>query len=219
MYFNTLRGGKNGNEREKIFLGSSLNRIWEAHRQEGLAGAITFAKSHNMVLQDDMVQVTIITSESEDSITSVREAVKAEGGENQLHYKNLLQAIVPISALKALAGWPDIQLIREPQRAIPMIGNQTTEGVTASSAAGWQGHNRPCTGRGVRVAVIDGGFTGYNTLLGTDLPSSVNTHDWTGTAMEGSPHGTACAEIIYDMPPGLKWICTRSALMLSSAML
>jgi len=180
-------------------LESSLNRIWEAHLQEGLAGAETFAESQNMVLKDDMVQVTIITSE--DSITQIQEAVKAEGGENQLHYKNLLQTFVPIGALKTLAEWPDIQYVREPQRAIPMIGNQTTEGVAASSAVSWQGHNKPCNGKGVRVAVIDGGFTNYTNLLGTDLPSSVKTYDWTGGGMGGSPHGTACAEIIFDMAP------------------
>jgi len=189
-------------------LGRSLNRLWEKHRLEGLPGAKALAKSHNMVLQDDMVQVTIVTSE--DSMAPVREAVKGMGGDNQLHYKNLLQAFVPISALKALSGRPDIKLIREPQRFIPleqdlaaiaMIGSQTTEGVTASNASAWQPQ---CTGRGVRVAVIDLGFTDYATLLGTDLPSSVNTYDWTGTGMGGTTeHGTACAEIIYDMAPGV----------------
>jgi subtilisin family serine protease len=201
---------KSGKMKGDPKVGASLHRLREAHRLEGLLGAKAFAKSQNMVLQDDRVQVTIVTSE--DSMAPVREAVKDMGGKNQLHYRNLLQAFVPISALKALAGRPDIQLIREPQRvilleqdlaAIPMTGTVTTEGVTASSAASWQGNNMPCTGRGVRVAVIDGGFADYTTLLGTDLPSSVNFHDWTSSGPGTSPHGTACAEIIYDMAPGI----------------
>ena len=189
-------------------LGPSLNRLQEAHRLKGVPGVKAFVKSHNMVMQDDLVQVTIVTSE--DSMAPVRKAVKAVGGENHLHYKNLLQAFVPLSGLKALAGRPDIQLIREPQRvildeqeltAIPAIGTQTTDGVAASNASAWQPQ---CTGRGVRVAVIDGGFKDYTTLLGTDLPSSVNFYDWTSLGGPGSsPHGTACAEVIYDMAPGV----------------
>jgi hypothetical protein len=52
------------------------------------------------------------------------------------------------------------------------------------------------------VAVIDAGFSGYAGLLGTDLPGSVTTYDWTGTGLGGTPHGTACAEISHDMAYG-----------------
>ena len=54
----------------------------------------------------------------------------------------------------------------------------------------------------MRVAVFDAGFTNHTSLLGTDLPSSVTTYDWPGTGMGSSLHGTACAEIVYDMAPG-----------------
>jgi hypothetical protein len=183
-------------------LGSSLNQLLEAHRREGLAEAQAFAMSHNMVLQDDRVQVKIVTTE--EAIGNVREAVEAVGGEYQTHYQNLLQALVPIGELEALAERPDVQIIREPQRAIPLapiqIGSQTTEGVAASNASAW--HTAGHTGSGVRVAVIDAGFTGYSGLLGTDLPGSVTTYDWTGSGMGGSEHGTACAEVVYDMAYG-----------------
>jgi subtilisin family serine protease len=80
-------------------------------------------------------------------------------------------------------------------------GNQTTEGVSASNANAW--HTAGYDGTGTRVAVIDGGFSGYSGLLGTDLPDTVTTYDWTGTGMEGSAHGTACAEVVFDMAPGI----------------
>lgn len=61
----------------------------------------------------------------------------------------------------------------------------------------------PAIAARVRIAVIDGGFQGYTALLGTDLPASVVTQNFasTGDIGGGTPHGTACAEIVYDMAP------------------
>jgi subtilisin family serine protease len=187
-------------------LESSLNQLLEVGRSRGLAEARAFATSHAMVLQDDRVQVTIVTSE--EAVGDVRGALKAVGGEYETRYRNLIQAMVPIGELEVLAQRSDIRLIREPRRPIPkpaippepMVGSQTTRGVKASNASGW--HAAGYTGMGVRIAVIDAGFGGYAALLGTDLPSSVNTYDWTGDGMGGDIHGTACAEIVYDMAYG-----------------
>jgi hypothetical protein len=84
---------------------------------------------------------------------------------------------------------------------VPLVGAQTAEGVAASNAPAW--HALSYDGTGARVAVIDAGFTGYEGLLGSDLPGSVTTYDWTGTGMGGTEHGTACGEIVYDMAPGI----------------
>jgi len=194
--------GVKGPSRNNPKLESSLNQLLEEHRREGLAKAQDFATTHMMVLDDDRVQVVIITTQ--DAISDLKEAVEALGGEYQSHYEALLQALVPIDALELLAERADVRVVREPRRPIllaPMqVGSKTTEGVAASNASAW--HTAGYDGTGVRVAVIDGGFTGYSGLLGTDLPASVTTYDWTGTGMAGSPHGTACAEIVYDMAPG-----------------
>ena len=88
----------------------------EAYRIRGMAEAKTFAINHNMVLQDDRIQVTIVASEG--ATGDVRKAVEAIGGEYQLHYRNLLQAILPISALETMAKRPDVEIIREPRRAV-----------------------------------------------------------------------------------------------------
>ena len=189
-------------------LGSSLNKVLEKQGLEGLSGARTLAKSLNMVMQEDRIQVTIVTSEGAKG--DVRKAVEAMGGEYQLHYRYLIQALVPISALGVLAKRSDVQIIREPRRAILAqqtitsllaAGNQTTEGVAESNASVF--HAASYDGTGVRVAVIDSEFAGYAGLLGTDLPATVNTYDWTGTGMGGGPHGTACAEVVFDVAPGI----------------
>jgi len=184
-------------------LGSSLNQLLEAHRREGLAGAQAFAKTHMMVLDDDRVQVEVLAAP--EAMSTLKEAIEAVGGEYQGHYKTLLQALVPIGALEQLAEREDVWLIRDPVRVIPseplLVGAYTSEGVTASNAAAW--HTAGYIGSGVKVGIIDGDFEGYTGLLGTDLPPSVIARDYTGTGMETeSAHGTACAEIVYDMAPG-----------------
>jgi len=98
-------------------LSSSLNTLLAAYQRGGMAEAKIFAKNHNMVVQDERIQVTIVTSE--EAIDDVRTAVTACGGDYQLHYRTLLQAMVPVTALEILAQRPDVENIREPQRAIP----------------------------------------------------------------------------------------------------
>ena len=184
-------------------LGSSLNQLLETHRREGLAEAQAFATTHMMVLDDNRVQVVIVTIQ--EAISDLKEVIEALGGEYQGHYETLLQALVPIDALESLAGRPDVQVVREPRRPVPVApmraGTVDTEGLGPSNASAW--HTAGYTGSGVRVAVIDTGFTDYASLLGSDLPASVTTYNWIGSGgMGGSSHGTACAEIVYDMAYG-----------------
>jgi hypothetical protein len=59
----------------------------------------------------------------------------------------------------------------------------------------------------VKVAVIDLGFKDYAQLKGQgELPANLETHSFRkdGDIQAGDPHGTACAEIVYDMAPGVK---------------
>jgi hypothetical protein len=183
-------------------LDSALNQLLEVQRTDGMAGARAFAETRQMLLEGDRVQVILVTEPA--AIPGLVQAIERFRGETQGDYEGLLQALVPIDAVEALADRSDVQLIREPRRAIemelPEAGSATTEGVAASNAAAW--HSAGTDGTGVRVAVVDGGFTGYSALLGSDLPSSVGTYDWVGGGMDGTEHGTACAEIAYDMAPG-----------------
>lgn len=183
-------------------LDSALNQLLEVQRTEGLSGARSFASDRQMVIAGDRVQVTLLSEPA--AIPGLARAVEALGGELQGDYAGRLQALVPMQALEALAERSEVQVIRDPWRAIelqlPEAGSATTEGLAASNAGAW--HSAGYDGTGVRVAIIDAGFTDYLTLLGSDLPVSVGTYDWTGSGMGGSEHGTACAEIVHDMAPG-----------------
>jgi hypothetical protein len=182
-------------------LDSALNQLLEIQRTDGKPGARAFAESRQMVLEGDRVQVILVTEPA--AIPGLAQSIVGLGGETQGHYEGQLQGLVPIDALEPLADRSEVHVIRDPSRAVELelseAGSATTEGVVASNAAAW--HSAGYNGTGVRVAVIDGGFTDYTTLLGSDLPGSVATFDWVGSGMGGTVHGTACAEVVHDMAP------------------
>jgi len=97
-------------------LDSSLNQLLEAYCQGGTAEAQAFATMHMMVLDDNRVQVEVITSA--EATSDLIAAIEAVGGEYQSHYETAVLALVPIDALESLAQRSDVQSIREPQRAI-----------------------------------------------------------------------------------------------------
>ena len=187
-------------------LGSSLNRLLKINRVQGLSGARAFAENHNILIKDDLIQVTIIADV--DVLNDLKADVQTEGGKYELQHGNRLQVMLPISKLEELASKPGVILVREPRRAIalesypnfnlslsadntppappclnipkrkdntssnflnsrrlrataapfPMAGNQTSEGVYASNANILHADN--INGLGVKIAVIDAGFTG-----------------------------------------------------------
>ena len=77
----------------------------------------------------------------------------------------------------------------------------TSQGASLVGASAF--HSAGIRGLGVKVAVIDLGFSGLATSQAQgDLPYSVVTRDFTGTGIEtGISHGTAVAEIVYDIAP------------------
>ena len=77
-----------------------------------------------------------------------------------------------------------------------------SQGVALIDADDWQ--SAGCTGTGVKIAVLDPGFAGYATRVSEgELPASVVIHWADSIGDEGtSVHGTACAEIVYDVAPG-----------------
>lgn len=98
-------------------LDSTLNQLLEAYDRGGTARAQAFAETRGMVLEGQGVQVIIVTTP--DKVDGLTEAIESQGGEAQGHYEGQVQALVPIGALASLADLPEVQRIREPQRAVP----------------------------------------------------------------------------------------------------
>jgi subtilisin family serine protease len=112
--------------------------------------------------------------------------------------------------LDQVANLPGVSFIRTPIR--PRAKNSViTEGRAATLASAW--NRAGFTGQGVKVAVIDTGFSGLATLKATDeIPASAVEMDFSGTGMTSGTdgHGCACAELVYDTAPGVQMYLIKS---------
>jgi len=75
---------------------------------------------------------------------------------------------------------------------------------SASSVGASAWHRSGRTGDGITIAVVDLGFTGYGSLLGTALPRTVDAVSFRSDGLidGATSHGTAAAEIVHDVAPG-----------------
>ncbi len=132
-------------------------------------------------------------------LRELEERVEALGGGTGDHSFNNVQAWLTLDAVEELARWESVGNIRLPMKPRPM--SVVSEGVSIVGADKW--HYGGLTGQGVKAGVVDIGFAGYSTLLGTELPASVNTKVMGGESeFLSTYHGTACAEILHDAAPG-----------------
>ena len=135
-----------------------------------------------------------------------REALQRHGVEVIKTGDYVVKARVPIDRLEEIADQvAGIAFIKNPDR--PRV-NTVSQGVSLSGATLF--HYYGNLGQGVKVAVIDIGFWGLDEAIARgELPSSATRVDCTGAGCasttfrsEDEDHGTACAEIVYDMAPG-----------------
>ena len=161
------------------------------------------------MLDGEKAQVVIVSTPQ--AIESLTAAIERFGGESQAYYDGNLQALVPIDSIETLTKRWDVQRIREPRRPstqTPMQAVGTvSEGLAALNASAW--YSAGYDGTGVRVAVIDIGFTGYSALLGSGFPARL-AHmiglepGWAATIME-----LPVLRLFTTLPQGLQWICIR----------
>ena len=149
-----------------------------------------------------------------------RVAVRAAGGQVGASFGRLLEARVPASGLGELGASTAIRFAREPLR--PELDSIGGQGVVVTAANAW--HAAGYTGRGVKVAVIDGGFGGLARRQAEgELPRSIKRLDLCSSGGYDGPmaveHGTAVAEIVHEMAPGaqLHLICVDTLVGLAKA--
>ena len=153
-------------------------------------------------LQDGRVQARLVIAPNGEE--AARAAVAAAGGEVTGALDGVLQVWLPPAALAAVADSTGVAYLGAPDYAQLAEVDAVTEGVARSSATAW--HAAGLRGQGVRIAIIDGGFQGYNAKLGGELPASVVVKNFVDGQPDAevdatTPHGTACAEIVHDMAP------------------
>jgi subtilisin family serine protease len=176
--------------------------------EDSIQRALASARSQSLRLSGDRVHVQIVTHAA--GLQRAIQAVIEAGGEVTKVGNDaaLIQGWLPLNALETVAADDDVYLIRRPAELVLLedaqAGNSTTEGLAVINGPAW--HAAGYKGAGVKIGIIDGGFEGYSTLLGTDLPTTVTVKnfvdDESDAQVDGTTkHGTACAEIIHDIAP------------------
>jgi subtilisin family serine protease len=162
------------------------------------------ARAHRLAARGDRIEVWIRF----DPVLFDENALTALGIAQDDRYLRVgqdhLQALVPIASLEALRQLPSIVQISLPPTPVPLVLSEGVARVNAQSLT-----SSGYTGAGIKVAILDLGFSGYASKVGTELPSNVivksfyNSVNGNGDITGGGEiHGTACAEIVYDMAPG-----------------
>ena len=135
-----------------------------------------------------------------------------------------IEAYVPVSLLPSASereGVISVRTIVPPQ---PAQGAVVSEGSSAHGAPAW--HAAGIKGSGVKIGVIDVGFKDFQSLMGTELPSTVEARCYTDVgvftsnltdciptkAPESSKlHGTAVTEAAFDIAPEAEYYIANIA--------
>ena len=149
-------------------------------------------------LQDTAV-VILVPHFGQASASIDTSSLAALGGRVLAQSKSLMRVAVPPSSLLAVSEMPGVRFVRKPYR--PHTQATFSEGGRHIKA--YDNYFAGVRGQGVKVAIIDGGFKGAHP---DDLPGDMpgfRYYDHTGEGIYAgeSVHGTACAEIIYDVAP------------------
>ena len=180
-------------------------------------GAFEFGLNSDLRVVGERVQVRVISTAEQ--LRAAEKVVTGAGGEVTYvsELKPEMQAWIPVSELETVAADTAVSTISQPAYVVPLDVNDTnatSEGLAALNASDW--HNAGQRGAGVKIAIIDGGFLGYPSLLGGDLPANVTVKNFVdgesdGQVNGGSVHGTACAEIMHDIAPDAQFYLIKIA--------
>ena len=104
-------------------------------------------------------------------VSDVKDFLGAHGGDVRNVGSDYIEAYVPVGLLGLLSQQPGVTQVWEIIPPEPVYGNVTSQAVGLHLADSWQ--NAGHRGQGVKVGIIDVGFTGYSSLMGVELPTSV----------------------------------------------
>ena len=142
------------------------------------------------------------------SSREVGAAIEGLGGEPRLASATAVEAYLPADRLGALADVPGVESVWPivPRASAAFV----SPGVAVHGATAWQ--QAGYDGTGVRLGIIDSGFSGLGPLMGSEVPATIVARCYTtigqftsnvgDCANDGESHGTAVAETIADMAPG-----------------
>ena len=213
--FNNITVDRDAVNRPTYPVSSDLYQLAQLYQQNTVQ-ALAFAETSLLQLNGSRVLVDI-AAENEAVVPAVIAALPGIGAEVLAHAENFITAYVPIDQLEAATNLPGVQFVQSALRPMPLDGDMSpraqiegsaqalTQGVAASNANVW--HTAGWLGNGVKVGVIDAGFLNYtNAIASGDLPTIASgrlvIYQPSGMSFFlDTDHGTAVAEIVYDMAP------------------
>ena len=95
-----------------------------------------------------------------------------------------IEAYVPVSLLGEASEQEGVVSIRTIIPPEPAQGTVVSEGVAAHGVPAW--HTAGMKGQGVKIGIIDTGFHGFQSLMGTELPASIEARCYTDVGIFNS---------------------------------
>jgi hypothetical protein len=188
---------------------SALLHLEQIFAERGLGDALTFARSAGLEVDGPRVNVTVTPAWGETTEVLDLDEVRSLSGVVLARSAHFLDVSIPIANLTELTDCGGVAFLQRRMRMVALGGSAAwsgrdvvSEGVALTGADSY--HSYGFLGTGIKVAVIDIGFNGkWEAIAAGDLPILMQEYDFTGTGLEtGSYHGTAVAEVVYDMAPG-----------------
>jgi subtilisin family serine protease len=166
-----------------------------ARHPQGAWAKSAAARELGLELQQGRVRVDVTVR----NVKSAAAAVRRLGGTVRMTWHAHVIALVPPPSLPALSRAASVAFVRLPETGTEE--SVTGQEVAASLASALQA--KGITGKGVKVAIIDGGFVGLTSLQTSgDAPTNVTTADFCGGRFSSATeHGTAVTEIVHEMAP------------------
>ena len=191
---------------------SNLNRIVqqvETGRFTAQAAAAS-APLH----REESIAVTIHISEG--YTETIQEYLSAKNVSPRNVGADYIEAYVPVSLLPAASQQEGVISIHSTVPAWPLQDEIVSEGIAVHGVPPW--HDAGYKGQGVKIGILDSGFDGFEGLMGTELPSSVEARCYgelgaiatsflgicTNTYLRDinyADHGTATTEVVFDIAP------------------
>ena len=177
-------------------LDSSIRHALEFLHSSGEPAALAAANQAGIPVVGDRLR--LIVQAQPGKAKEAKRFLTGIGVTAEQDYEDLIQVLATIRDIGRMADDSSIRFVTRAAEGEPLA---VSEGVNLVGASPW--HSSGINGGGVKVAVFDSGFAGYASRLGTELPANATTVNFRSDAnFTSTEHGTAVAEIVYDVAPG-----------------
>lgn len=206
-------------ELSQLLQDSALSSVYKdfilAWDDGGLEAALDLARRRGMLNAQGDIRITL-TLDSAENVPPLLTELAQAGIVVEGSYERSINIGIPLDLIQTIAEEEGahalfarlsqlehiIRLELPLPNRVDRLRTVEGEGVSITGAELW--HDARFTGQDIRVGVLDLGFDGYKDLLGSELPGSVTARSFVhGQEPDGCGeiHGTACAEIVYEMAP------------------